>query len=256
METIFHGLTPLALAFAVAVTLAAGFVKGAVGFAMPMVMISGLASVMPPQVALATLIVPTLLSNVWQSLRGGPAAAWAAILRFRIYLVMVVVFILLSAQLVTVLPDRALFLILGVPVVLFAVAQLSGWRLRLRPQHRRRAEVIIGAIAGFIGGISGVWGPPTVAYLTALETPKAEQMNIQGVVYGSGGLMLFLAHIQSGVLNAQTAPLSVAALVPAFAGLAIGFRVSDRLDQAKFRRATLFVLAVAGLNLIRRGLMG
>ena len=49
-----------AVALAAAITLMAGFVKGAVGFAMPMIMISGLGSFMAPELALAGLIVPTL----------------------------------------------------------------------------------------------------------------------------------------------------------------------------------------------------
>jgi uncharacterized protein len=32
--------------------------------------------------------------------------------------------------------------------------------------------------------------------------------------------------------------------------------VQDRLDQEVFRRVTLIVLVVAGLNLVRRALMG
>ena len=30
-----------------------------------------------------------------------------------------------------------------------------------------------------IGGIAGVWGPLTTSYLTAIETPKAEQIRVQ-----------------------------------------------------------------------------
>jgi len=40
------------------------------------------------------------------------------------------------------------------------------------------------------------------------------------------------------------------------AGMALGYAVHDRLDPRAFRRATLAVLAVAGLNLLRRGLTG
>jgi hypothetical protein len=32
--------------------------------------------------------------------------------------------------------------------------------------------------------------------------------------------------------------------------------VQDRIDQATFRKVTLIVLVVAGLNLVRRGLFG
>jgi len=256
MESLFAALPAPLWAAAVAVTLVAGFVKGAVGFAMPMIMISAFGSFMAPELALAGLIVPTLLSNVWQGLRDGVRAAWATARRFALYLGIVLIFILGSAQLVTVLPARAMLLILGVPVTLFALSQLAGWRLAIRPQHRRRAEVTIGALAGFVGGLSGVWGPPTVAYLTAIATPKVEAMRVQGVVYGLGAVALTLAHLRSGVLNAQTLPFSVAMVAPALIGMGLGLWVSDRLDQAKFRRATLAVLVLAGLNLIRRGLMG
>jgi len=36
----------------------------------------------------------------------------------------------------------------------------------------------------------------------------------------------------------------------------LGFKLGDRFDQERFRRVTLWVLVLAGANLIRRGLMG
>ncbi|MGB5558406.1 MAG: sulfite exporter TauE/SafE family protein [Paracoccaceae bacterium] len=255
MEQVFGGIDPFFIGVAVLVTVVGGFVKGAVGFAMPMIMISAMGSFMPPELALAALIVPTVVANVWQGLRGGLAAAWAAAKRFRFYISIVLVCIALSAQLVRILPASAMLLILGLPITLFALMQLVGWRLTIRPENRRRAEVIIASFAGLVGGISGVWGPPTVAYLTALDTPKADHMRTQGVVYASGAVVLFFAHLQSGVLNAQTLPLSLALVAPALAGMMIGFWAHDRLDQERFRKATLAVLVIAGLNLVRRGLM-
>lgn len=234
----------------------AGFVKGTVGFALPMIMISILASILPPEQALAALILPVLLTNMWQALRNGMAAALASARIHWRFLAIVGTGIALSAQLVTLLPAAVLFLVLGVPVVGFALAQLAGWTLHIAARHRRRAELGIGAVAGIIGGLSGVWGPPTVMYLTALNTPKVEQMRVQGVVFGIGSVVLTLAHLKSGVLNAQTLPLSLALVLPAVAGMAVGFAVQDRLDQALFKRLTLLVLVVAGANLIRRGLMG
>ena len=247
---------PVLIGLALAITLAAGFVKGAVGFALPMIMISGLSAFLSPEIALAALIIPTVLANLWQALRGGIAAALDSVRRFRIYIAIVLLFIVLSAQLVAILPTRVMFLLLGVPITLLALMQLLGLRLYLPRAHRRRAEVLIGALAGFIGGMSGVWGPPTVAYLTAIETPKTEQVRVQGVIYGAGAVALFFAHLKSGVLNSDTLPLSLVMVAPALIGMGLGFWVQDRLDQEKFRRATLLVLVVAGANLIRRGLMG
>lgn len=244
------------LAASAAIAAFAGFVKGAVGFALPMIMISGLGSILPAEIALAALILPTLLSNLWQSLRGGWRPAVAVLRRFWLFIAMMLAFLAGSAQLVAVVPQSVLFLVIGIPIVLFAITQLAGWRLHLKPATRVRDELMFGGVAGFVGGMSGVWGPPLVAYLAAIDEEKRSAVRIQGVVFGIGAVMLVAAHLRSGVLNAATLPLSAAAVVPVFAGMWLGVLVHDRMPQAAFRRAMLLVLTVAGLNLIRRGLMG
>lgn len=254
MTEILSEFGPVFLMLAVVITLLAGFVKGAVGFAMPMIMISGLSSFLPVETALAVLILPTVFANGAQALRQGGRAAWISVRQFRLFLVVGGVFLVSSAQLVPVLPATVLFIVIGAPVTLFALAQLLGWRLRLDPRHRNRTEALVAAVAGGIGGMSGVWGPPTVAYLTALDTPKSDHVRAQGVIYGLGSVALLGAHLRTGIVSAQTLPLSAVMLVPAAIGLWVGFRVHDQLDQARFRRATLVVLVIAGLNLLRRGL--
>jgi len=249
-------INPAFLAAALLVTLVGGFVKGAVGFAMPMIMISGLSSFLSPELALAALIVPTVISNVWQALRGGLGAALNTLRNYRVFITLLLIFIALSAQLAGRLSQSGFFLLIGLPVTGFALLQLMGWRFAIAPQHRRRAQAITGSIAGVIGGLSGVWGPLTVAYLTAVDTPKQEQVRVQGVIYGLGAIMLMLAHFKSGVLNAGSLALSLWMVPPALLGMALGFWVQDRLNQQVFRRATLLVLVVAGLNLIRRALTG
>ena len=132
----------------------------------------------------------------------------------------------------------------------------AGWRPHLAGGANRGLEAAVGSVAGFLGGMSGVWGPPLVAYLTAIDTEKREQIRIQGVAYGLGAVALTGAHVVSGVLNAQTVQFSALLLAPALAGMWIGLKVHDRIDQAMFRKITLWVLLIAGLNLLRRALMG
>ena len=174
--------------------------------------------------------------------------------RFRVFLLVGLVFLLISAQLIRFLEPATYLLVLGIPVTFFALLQLLGLRLKLSAPSVR-IEAGVGALAGFIGGVSGVWGPPTVMYLTALDTPKTEQIRVQGVIYGLGAIALLVAHIGSGVLNADTWRFSAVLIVPAMAGMWVGSRLHDRIDQVTFRKATLFVLLIAGLNLVRRGLL-
>lgn len=250
-------LMPLwAFAAAFGVTLVAGFVKGSVGFAMPLVMISGLSLFLDPLIAVAAIILPITIANFQQVARFSRSEIKQATGEYWRYIAIVCVMILIMAQFVTMIPTQVFYLVLGVPVVILSMIQLWGVRFHIPPHRRTLAEWGVGIFAGGLGGMTGTWGPPTVLYLIALETPKAKQILVQGVVYGIGSVSLLLGHLQSGVLNATTTPFSAFLLVPAFLGMQVGFWFSDRLNPDLFRKLTLLVLVVAGANLVRRGVMG
>jgi uncharacterized protein len=256
MDWMMGGLGPAGFAAAVAITLFAGYVKGAVGFAMPLIMISSFGAFMPPETALAALILPTVVTNVSQSLRQGFAAAWASVVRYWRMIATTVVFIAISAQFVDLIPQRLFLLMLGLPVTAYAALQLAGRPLTVPVRNRTRAEIVAGFIGGSYGGIAGVWGPPVIVYLLSIGAEKVEQVRVQGVIFLIGAIVLLAAHLGTGVMNAVTVPFSAALVVPAVAGLAVGYAVQDRLPQEKFRRWTQALLVLTGLNLVRQALMG
>jgi hypothetical protein len=254
LETVAAGLSPAAFAAAAAVTAFGGFVKGTVGFAMPMIMMAGLSSLAPPDVALAGLILPTLATNLGQALRDGVAAALAAARARWRFIAATVALIPVSAPAATAIPPRLFLLVLGVPIAAYAAALLAGRSLALRLAHRARAEWALGAVGGLYGGVSGIWGPPLLVYLLSTATPKDETIRVQGVVFLIGAVALLAAHLNSGVLDAATLPFSAALCLPGLAGLALGARVAARLDAARFRVWTEVVLLATGLNLVRLAL--
>jgi len=256
MEFLYGGLPFWSFALACAVTLFAGFVKGAVGFAMPLILISAFSSFMPPETALAALILSVLSTNLHQSLRFGLGLAWASAVKYWRVIAMTCLGIVISAPFVVYLPHRLLFGLLGVPVMGFALMQLSGWKPVIQQRHRNPAEYGLGLIGGLYGGISGVWGPPVIVYLLAMNTEKTEMVRVLGVVFMIGALVLTGAHLGSGVLNAVTLPFSAALILPAALGLWLGLQMQDRMDGERFRRWTLLVLIVIALNLIRRAVFG
>lgn len=252
-----QNLMPLWAFFAAfAVAMAAGVVKGAIGFGLPLLIVSGLSLFLDPLIALAGVVLPALLSNVVQTLRFSRAEIIDAGQEFWRYIVIVVVMIFIVTQFVTRVPEQALYMILGVPVVVLSVVQLMGVRLIIPPHRRRAAEWGIGGVAGIVGGFTGSWGPPTVMYLMALDTPKDRTILVQGLVFSLGAVSLLFGHIQSGVFTSVTAVFSALLLVPMYLGQRIGFWWGDRLDADLFRKITLIVLVVAGANLVRRGLLG
>lgn len=249
-------LDPSILITACAIAALGAFVKGAVGFAMPMIMISFLSAFLPAHTALAALILPTLLTNVVQALRQGPEAAVESVRKHGRFMVVGGSCLVVSAQLLPYLAPGLMLLVLGGLITAFAVSRLAGRQLTLNDATKTRAEVLMGAFAGLVGGMTGVWGPQTVAYLVALKTPKYEMMRVQGVVFGMGAVLLAVAHLNTGILNKDTAVFSAILIVPAILGQRLGRSLTDRMNQQMFLNATVIVLLLAGLNLIRRGLVG
>lgn len=245
-----------ALVWAVVGMACGGFAKGVVGFALPLIGLSVMGTVLPFEVAVALLVLPALISNTVQSFRNGLMEAWGSLKKFwRLNLILVVT-IVLSAQLVVALPDRALYGLLGLAITAFGISQLAGWKLSFRPENRSAVEAGTALVGGFFGGIAGIWGPPVVMYLIASGAPKVEVMRAQSLSYLLGALVFLGAHLRSGILNTVTLPVSAWLILPTMAAMAVGFSVHDRLDQELFRKVTLGVLVAAGLNLLRRALVG
>ncbi len=252
LEHVSAGLPLWAVVSALGVALVAGLIKGALGFAMPMILISGLSSFMSVELALAGLMLPTLFTNISQALRQGWQAAWGSVRKYWRMLSIMVVLLLLSAQLVSEMSDRLLLILLGGPIVLFALVQLAGVPLRINVHRRRRAEWFSGGVAGLYGGISGIWGPPVMIYLISVDTGKRDMVRVLGVVFLVGAVALIGGHVVSGVATVQTLSFSALLVIPGMIGLWLGYVVQDRLDPAQFRRWTLIMLALTGLNLLRQ----
>ncbi len=244
------------LLLACAVTLFAGFVKGAVGFAMPLIMISAFSSFLPPDVALAGLILPTLITNVSQAFRQGPALALDSALEYRRFIIGTIIFIAISAQLFHSIPRMAYLLILGVPVTAFAALQLAGLPLALKLEHRSRAEWALGVMGGIYGGVSGIWGPPFLIYLLSVGVEKQKMIRAQGVVFLIGAIVLLAAHLGTGLMAGGRLAFSALLIVPAQLGMMAGYRLQDRLPQQQFRKLTQALLVLSGLNLVRQAFFG
>lgn len=250
-DLVSGGLSGQAFAAALAVTLFAGFVKGAVGFAMPMILVSAFAVFLPQHLALAGLILPTLFANLSQAFRQGVGPAVETTRTYRRFLIATVVCIAVSAPFADAIPRGVYLMMLGLPISVFAGLQLMGQSLSIRLEHRDRAEWELGVVGGLYGGVSGIWGPPLLVFLLSTGADKLQIIRAQGVVFLIGALALLVSHVTTGLANAQTLGFSAALSVPALVGLYAGYWVQDRLDQGRFRRWTQGLLVVTGLNMVR-----
>ena len=249
-------ISPAAFAFAVAVMVAAGIVKGAIGFALPLLFLGGLSIVLPIQVVVAMIAIPAIATNVLQAQRTGLRAAWETLREFWLLNLILFVSTLVCTRLVVSLPERTLVLILGFGAFTLAVLQAFEWPREVPRRWRKFLEVPYGLVAGFFGGLSGLWGTALLTYFLALHMPKEKFVRTTGVAWLVATIPYVAGHLENGVLSRDLIPWSAAALIPTLGGMWIGRRIQDRLEPAAFRRLVLAVLLLATLNLIRRGLWG
>jgi len=242
---------PATAALALVALGAGGVVKGVTGIGLPIVTIAVLSNFLPVPVILALITIPIVLTNLWQAMHAGNLME--PLRRFWPMIVCLLVFIWVGARLVVRLDPDTLFALVGAAVVLFTVTNYTAPSIRVSPAAEIWAAPLAGVMGGLLGGISTMWGPPMTMYLVMLRLPKDAFVRAIGLVWSSASVPLVIAYVENGILSTETAPVSLLACIPAFAGLWGGQRIRDRINQETFRRTLLVVLFLIGLNLIRRG---
>jgi hypothetical protein len=108
------------------------------------------------------------------------------------------------------------------------------------------AGPVTGAATGALAAATGVFVIPAVPYLQALGLQRDALVQAMGLTFLASTVALAGVQAAQGVLSVATAGASVAALVPALAGMWLGTRLRARIPPATFRRWFLISLLVLG----------
>lgn len=239
--------------YAAAVIFAAGVVKGSIGFGLPTTSLALLTLMVDARTAIALVLFPMFVSNLWQLWRAGEMAR--AAVQYAPYILCLCIGILVTFFVTADADDTVLLAVLGIAILLYVAIDLTGWRPAIPARKDRAAQGIAGSLSGIMGGIVSVWAPPMVLYLAARQVPKDEFVRASGLILCVGSVPLLFAYTRAGFLTWPLMTFSVALLVPTFLGFAVGERLRGRLSDTGFRRALMIMFAVMGLNLLRRAVI-
>jgi len=159
-----------------------------------------------------------------------------------------------GAAMLTLVDVALLSAVLGVVLIIYAVASLARFRLRIPPAREASIGAVCGAATGMITGMTGSSIVPGVLFLQSLELTREDLVPVMGMLFGACALMLAISLGQIGLVTAQTLAVSTAALLPALVGMQLGQRVGRRLSEALFRRVLLYALMVLGFYIIAQAL--
>lgn len=241
------------LALGAVAVLTAGVVKGLSGIGLPTASITLLTLTLDPRTAIALILAPIVVTNAWQVWRMGETRR--AMRDYGPFAIVLAIGVFLTSVLAAKAPDRLIFSVLGVAIVAFAIVNLSIVTPALPQRYDLPAQILLGVVAGVLGGLSGVWAAPLVVYLAARRTPKDEFVRATGLLVFAGSLPLCLGYLQQGLLTRESAVISMLLIAPTLLGFTLGEWLRNRLSGEGFRKAFLVVFLLMGLNLLRRALM-
>jgi hypothetical protein len=238
------------LALITAVFLLAGWVKGVVGMGLPTVAMGALGLVMSPVQAAALLVVPSLVTNVWQFVAG--PSKQAVMRRFASMMLLVCLGTAIGIQFLTSGSSRWPSLALGSVLALYAVIALFLPKFSVSQKAELRLSPIVGGVTGILAGATGVFVVPAAPYLSALGLTKDELIQALGLSFTVSTVALAVALGASGSFSSGILVASAGAVVPALVGMFIGQHTRNRIEPAAFRKWFLVsMLFVGGYMAVR-----
>jgi uncharacterized protein len=236
--------TPEILTLVGVVFLFAGFVKGTVGLGLPTVSLALLATTIGLQPAVALLLFPSIVTNVWQSLAGPHLKI--LLQRLWLFLLCVCLGTWVGAGVLASVDSSLLMAILGVILVVYSSISLTMFQVPPPGRFEKILNPVIGLVSGFMTGMTGSFVVPGSLYLQALNLPREMLIQSLGMSFTTVTIALGFSLGSFGLLNADVLGVSGLAVAPALIGMSVGIRIRNRLPEEKFRKVFFVALLILG----------
>ena len=227
--------------------LLAGFVKGTIGLGLPTVSIGLLGLLMPPAQAAAILVMPSLITNIWQALVGG--SFWELVQRLRPMLAGICVGTFIGAVLLPHDDTGHATVWLGVALALYAALGL----VKVNFIVPRRAETWLGLVMGAATGATtvatGIFVMPGTPYVQSLQFDRGRLVQALGLSFTVSTITLALALAHAGQIHTSIAGPSLLALAASLVGMVLGQMVRGRVRAETFRLWFFVGLLLLGVHL-------
>lgn len=229
---------------------AGAIAKGATGMGMPLIAIPFLASLFGLQHAIVVMLVPVVVSNVWQIWRFRHARHDERLSFLKPMLVTCAVGVVVGTWFLAVAPARGLALTLGVLLLGYLALRLSRPNFVVGPVTAKRWALPAGLGSGLLHGATGISAPIGVTFIHAMRFERDQH------VYAVSAMFLTLAGVQApslwftGLLRPEWLLQGVFALLPTFIFMSVGQWLASKLSRAAFDNMILIFLGVIGVKMV------
>jgi uncharacterized protein len=246
-------LDPVFITTAIGAFLAAGCVKGVIGLGLPLTSIAILTTTIGLRDAIPLIVIPVLITNIWQASQGGALARHFR--RFWSLNLLLCAGTWGGTVMLFRIDPWILTLVLGVVIICYALINMFSVSMTVREGSEFWLSPAVGAFSGLLTGLTGSVGAPVAIYLQALRLGKEEFLQAISLSFFLAAVAWIPSLASQSAFDLDIALKSSMALIPAFAGMWLGQRIRGYLSELYFRRGVFLFLIIVGVNLIRRAVL-
>lgn len=236
-----------------AIFVLAGLVKGVIGMGLPTVAIGLLGLMMTPARAAAILIVPSLVTNIWQAAVGGHFRELIG----RLWPLFAGIVIGTTAGALTLVHSggTAATLWLGLALIAYALLGLIRIEFKVPPRHEGSIGFVCGIATGVVTVATGVFVIPMVPYVNGLHMERRKLVQALGIAFTFSTVALAAALQHAGEFQFGVLWPSLIALIAALIGMRLGQTVLGRIRPETFRLCFFIGLLLLGAHLALRAVL-
>ena len=237
------------LAFVIAVFAIAGMIKGTIGLGLPAVSMALLTLLMSPFQAATLLIIPSLVTNIWQLFAEGHVLR--LIRRFWRLLLGIIVGTIWSVFPTLGQGEFQSEILLGGMLALYGTYGLFAKNMPNLKNYEKWLSPIIGYLGGAITVATGVIVIPVVPFLQSLHLKRDDLVQSLGLAFTVStvclAIYLYLNPVDQMNIDWK---MSLIALIPALIGMWFGTKIRYRIPEQKFRKLFFLGLVLFGSYMV------
>ena len=231
--------------FVIGVFALAGMIKGAIGLGLPAVAMGLLTLFISPFQAATLLIVPSMVTNVWQLFAEGHVLR--LVRRFWSLLIGIIVGSIWSVFPTLGHGEFQSEALLGGMLTLYGLYGLFAKNMPNLAPYEKYLSPVMGYLGGALTVATGVIVIPVVPFLQSLHLKRDDLVQSLGLAFTVSTLCLAV-FLQQNRIEAMPFDYKMAliALFPALVGMWLGTKIRYRIPEQKFRKVFFCGLVIFG----------
>lgn len=231
--------------FVIGVFALAGMIKGTIGLGLPAVAMGLLTLFISPFQAATLLIVPSMVTNVWQLFAEGHVLR--LVRRFWSLLMGIIVGSIWSVFPTLGHGEFQSEALLGGMLTLYGLYGLFAKNMPNLAPYEKYLSPVIGYLGGALTVATGVIVIPVVPFLQSLHLKRDDLVQSLGLAFTVSTLCLAV-FLQQNPIEAMPFDYKMAliALFPALVGMWLGTKIRYRIPEQKFRKVFFCGLVIFG----------